>query len=361
MIPLVLVLAACAAQAEDTVPRRHPNRSAYQEAVDACRDAEKLAPEAALDKLAPIFADGIEKGRFALVEQRITIEAKSQEFNPHDFYPYHLRGRARLQVARKFKDEEARRYLLDAAGDLQASLTRTKAHLHNLLPEGQGELRASLTRVSGRSAELLTETQRELWENVRAALTYDGWKPGQAALADKSLTLLAGTELSKDAVEWTAGEIGRVDARLRALRKEPGDPDSRRPEARRAAEWCDTVTAALRGIPAFQSALGDAGKAGSLAVSIRDSRGTFRLKIGVSPWATVRRLERGGEEIPLTDRDTPLLIPQELEIDDYSLELVHPNGRKNAHISANSLQPGRTYVLWGDMNGDKFEVSELPK
>jgi hypothetical protein len=65
--------------------------------------------------------------------------------------------------------------------------------------------------------------------------------------------------------------------------------------------------------------------------------------------------------IELADRDTPLVVPQDLEIDEYTVELVHPNGRKKATIRAKSLQPGRTYVLWGDMKGDEFQVSELPR
>src|SRR5688572_30553963 len=105
-------MALQAAAADDTVRRSDPNRAAYQDAVDACREAEKLlgsAPEAALEKLAPVFADSIDKGRFIRIERRIYIETKSQESTPHDFYPYHVRGRARLLAARKRKDEEARR------------------------------------------------------------------------------------------------------------------------------------------------------------------------------------------------------------------------------------------------------------
>ena len=81
----------------------------------------------------------------------------------------------------------------------------------------------------------------------------------------------------------------------------------------------------------------------------------------MAPWATVERLEREGEVIALADRDTPLLVPQELEIDDYSVQLANPKGRKTARISAKSLEPGRTYVLWGDMGEGKFDVAELSK
>jgi len=336
----LLILVFLSTQADDTVRRSDPNRPAYQEAVDACRDAERLlpaAPEAALEKLAPVFADGIDKARFALLERRLFIEAKSQEFTPHDFFPYHLRGRARLLVARKRKDEEARRLLIDAAGDLQGSLTRGAA----------------------RSKDPLAEAQNELWENVRTALTYESWKPGRSALADLALALLSGSDLGPQVSTWLAAEVARLETSLRELRKQPGDPETKRPAARQAAGWCDAVAAAVRGTAPYQAILTSAGKTGALAAAIRDSRGHFHLKIGVSPWATVLRFEREGEEIPLADRDTPLRVPQELEIGDYTIELSHPNGRKIARILAKSLEPGRTYVLWGDMSGDKFEVSAL--
>jgi hypothetical protein len=336
------ILALLSLQADDTVRRNDPNRSAYQEAFDACHEAERLltaSPEAALEKLAPVFADGIDRARFALIERRLFIEAKSQEFTPHDFFPYHLRGRARLLVARKKKEEDARRLLIDAAVDLQGSLTRGAT----------------------RSKEPLSEAQKELWDNVRAALAYEGWKPGRAALADQALALLSTGDLGPLVAAWLGAELARLETSLRELRKQQGDPEARRPAARQAAGWCEAVAAAVRGTVAYQEVLNSAARTLALAAAIRDSRGQFRLKIGVSPWARVTRFEREGEEIPLADRDTPLRVPQELDIGDYTIELSHPNGRKIARILAKSLEPGRTYVLWGDMNGDQFEVSELAK
>ncbi|RPH38573.1 MAG: hypothetical protein EHM91_13705 [Planctomycetota bacterium] len=141
------------------------------------------------------------------------------------------------------------------------------------------------------------------------------------------------------------------------MRKEPIESETRKSESRLAADWCGAVAAAFKDLVVSASAA----RVGALAASIRDSRGRFRLKIAVSPWATVTRLERDGEVIDLVDRDTPLVVPQELEIDDYKIELTSPKGRKDARILANSLQPGRTYVLWGDMSGEKFQVAELPK
>jgi hypothetical protein len=338
---LMLALGSTQDTVKDTVTHNHPNRAAYQEAVDACAEAEKLlvaSPGAALVKLAPVFAD-IEKKNITMVELSLFIYAKAQEPSKYEFYPYRLRGRAQLLAARKQKDEEARQLLVGAVTDLQVSV----AHKADRL-----------------SLEPLAEARKELWENVKAALTYEAWKPGRLGLAD-ALALVAASERAKEASDWIATEITSVETDLRGLRKNVANLEDRKPPAARAAGWCQALAAMVRTLPAFQPVLGAAGKVEAQAVSIRDSRGTFKLKIGVSPWAKVDRLERPGEVIELVDRDTPLLVPQDLEIDTYTVELSHPTkGRKNFLIRANSLLPGRTYVLWGSMNGD-LEVSELLK
>jgi hypothetical protein len=324
-------------QADVIIARADPDRPAYKDAAEACKEVERIlaaSPETALEKLAPVFADGIEK-RFKHLERRIFLEEKAQELKPYDFYPFHLRGRARLLAARKKKDEEARRLLIDAVADLQNSLARGATQ----------------------SKEPLAEARKELWDNARAALAFAGWKADRSALAEQALRALSGTDLAGEAGTWALEEIARVDSRLKELRKEPLESESRRAEARLAADWCAEVTAAFKSL----HIAGAAGRVGALAASIRDSKGRFRLKIAVSPWATVTRLERDSEVVELTDRDTPLLVPQELEIDDYRIELTSPKGRKIARISAKSLKPGRTYVVWGDMSGEKFEVAELPK
>ena len=338
MIQAVLFLAFAQAP-NDTVARNDPNRPAYQEAVDLCAEVEKLleaSPEVAQEKLAPVFAN-IEKGSITLIEQRIFIYNKAQEAGKHDFYPYHLRGRARLLVARKQKDEGARRLLIAAVADL----------------------RTSVDRKADRSREPLAGAHKELWENARAALTYAGWKPEGTRLVEQALALIAGSEHAKEASDWISEEAGKVEIHLRGLRKNIPDLEARRAPAGQAADWCERTAAQMKGIPAFEPAAPAVEKARVLAVAIRDSKGTFRLKIGVSPWAKVERLERPGEVLALADRDTPLLVPQELEIDTYTVELVHPKWRKNHVITAKSLEPGRTYVLWGDMSGGDLKVELL--
>lgn len=341
MIRILLLLPLFPPQNDDTVRRLDQNRSFYQEAVEACKEAEKLlgsSPESALEKLTVVF-DGVTAGRFSLIEKRIFIEVKAQESIPHDFFPYHLRGRAKLLVARKHKDEEARRLLLDAAQDLQASVTRK----------------------ADRSREPLTEAQKELWDNVRAALSQEGWTSERSALTEPALALLGASDLAKDADDWIGAEAGKVEARLLDLRKKVADFDARRRVAGHAALWAERILAAIKPLPAFQAAQAATARTLALAIAIRDSRGTFRLRIAVTPFATVEKLERPGEVVDLADRDTPLVVPRDLEIDTYTVELVHPKGRKKAFIPANSLQPGRTYVLWGDMNGDEFKVELLKK
>jgi hypothetical protein len=201
----------------------------------------------------------------------------------------------------------------------------------------------------------LASAHKELWENARAALTYEGWKPEGMRLVDQALALIG----DKEASDWLAGEAGRVESHLLGLRKTVSDLEARRAPAGQAADWCERVAASIKGATAFKPAAAAIEKARTLAASIHDSKGTFRLKIGVSPYAKVERLERPGEAIALADRDTPLLVPQELEIDTWTIELVHPKGRKNHTLPANSLEPGRTYVLWGDMTGGELKVELL--
>ena len=339
MIRAILLLALAQA-ANDTVARNDSNRPAYQEAVDTCAEVEKIletAPEIALEKLTPVFLY-IEKGSITLIEKIIFIYNRPQEGSKHEFYPYHLRGRAQLLVARKQKDEAARRLLIAAVRDL----------------------RTSVERKADRSREPLASAHKELWENARAALTYhEGWKPEGARLVDQALALIGESPQSKEASDWLSEESGRVESHLLGLRKTLADLEARRAPAGQAVEWCERLAAFIRSVPALKPSAAAIEKARTLAVSIRDSKGTFRLKIGVSPYAKVERLGRAGETIELADRDTPLLVPQELEIDTWTIELVHPKGRKNHTLPANSLEPGRTYVLWGDMSGGDLKVELL--
>jgi len=322
-----------------TITRLDPNKGAYQESVDALAEAEKLlekSPEMAVEKLSPVFGH-IERGHITKFEQLIVMETKAQETQKYEFYPYQLRGRARLLAAQKRKDDEARRFLVDAVADLRISVRKTDL-----------------------SKSPLATAHQELWDNVRAALTYEGWKAGGTQLA-QSMALIADTEHAPKASEWLGAEIGRVDAQVRELRKTT-DLEARRAPAGQAANWCDILAASLKDLTPFKAPLAAIALTRALAVSIRDSKGTFRLKIIVSPWAKVEHLKRQDEEIGLNDRDTPLVIPQELEIDSYTVELFHPSkGRKKVPIDANPLQPGRTYVLWGDMAEGKFQVTELLK
>jgi hypothetical protein len=335
VIRAILVLAFAQA-ANDTVARNDLNRPAYNEAVDLCAQVEKIlesSPEVALEKLAPVFLS-IEKGSITLIEQVIYIYNRPQEGNRHEFYPYHLRGRAQLLAARKQKDEGARRLLIAAVADL----------------------RTSVDRKADRSREPLASAQKELWENARAALTYrEGWKPEGLRLVDQALALIG----DKEASDWLSAEAGRVESHLLGLRKTIPDLEARRAPAGHAADWCERVAASIKSATALKPSAAAIEKARLLAVAIRESKGTFHLKIGVSPYAKVERLERPGEAVVLADPHTPLLVPQELEIDTWTVELVHPKGRKNHTLPANSLEPGRTYVLWGDMTGGDLKVELL--
>src|SRR6185436_5806752 len=125
-------------------------------------------------------------------EQRITMETKPQEYQDYEFFPYSLRGRAQLLAARKRKDDEARSFLIGAVTDLRTSVG----------------LKADVSK------DPLASAQQELWDNVHAALTYDGWKAGAPLLAE-AMARIADSGHSAKVSEWLGAELGAVDTQIR--------------------------------------------------------------------------------------------------------------------------------------------------
>jgi hypothetical protein len=67
------------------------------------------------------------------------------------------------------------------------------------------------------------------------------------------------------------------------------------------------------------------------------------------PFGEVKSLKRAGQQVPLKDRETPLVIP-DLEIDDYEIELG--SGSKPSFtlaIPAKRLRDGVTTTIVGDL------------
>ncbi len=88
--------------------------------------------------------------------------------------------------------------------------------------------------------------------------------------------------------------------------------------------------------------------------------GSFSLTIAVHPFAEVVRVVRDGEPLTLEQKTTPLLEAG-LRIGTYEVVLRHPkHGEKKVTLPKESLKAGKTYSIWGWMDGPSLNVRESP-
>jgi serine/threonine protein kinase len=88
--------------------------------------------------------------------------------------------------------------------------------------------------------------------------------------------------------------------------------------------------------------------------------GVFTLKVAVHPFAEIVDVRCDGEPVKLDAASTPLQQAG-LKLGSYELVLRNPElGVKSLKIPRAALRPGRTYVVWGRMDGAALEVSESP-
>jgi hypothetical protein len=89
-------------------------------------------------------------------------------------------------------------------------------------------------------------------------------------------------------------------------------------------------------------------------------QGTFALRIAVHPYADVVQATADGKPVTLAERVTPL-VERGLPLADYEFLLRHPQlGEKKVRVPRGSLTPGKSYVIWGRMDGAELRVSESP-
>lgn len=329
---LAVILAALVAPQEEVIPRTDPARAQYQEAVNLCRAALELLdrdPGAAAAKLTELLD---RHGQLPKIECRLRIIVFADDpGSAFAFYPYQARGRARLAMAASPKLTPGER-----ADDVESAVH---------------DFERSVERGASSSKPFLQDARRQWWSSLQPLLVRDAALPARAAI--RARTLLrdqAGDGLErevKDALSWFSSQLGPVEAKIRSYaRTNPGD----RRRAQEDAAWCRACEQALETVPGAAEMLARFRTAGLQAAGIATYRGAFRLKISASPWAEVTRLVREGIEIPLPIRETPLVIPGELEIGDFEIELSHPRlGRRTRRILATELQEGKTFLLSGDL------------
>ena len=258
-------------------------------------------PKRAVESLDVLIADV----RDGPIERRIRIERMANVFgDPVDFFPYQLRGRARLAIG-------GRAALLAAERDLEASVARKAVS----------------------SAPFLERARAALWDDVRPELGVERWTPEAVALARR---------LKGDA--WVADEAKKAVEALDAL---GGAPEERHAPARRALAWCDAVGEAAKPVRE---------KAGLLLAR----RSRFRLQVVVTPFAELSRVTRDGKDVELDVRHTPIALS--LEAGAYEIELTHPRwGTRPFRFRTADVKDGGTYVLSGDMEAGGLGLRELAR
>jgi len=88
--------------------------------------------------------------------------------------------------------------------------------------------------------------------------------------------------------------------------------------------------------------------------------GSFSLSIAVHPFAEVVRITRDGEPVTLEQKSSPLLEAG-LRVGAYEVVLRHPKlGEKTVKLAGERVKAGKTYVIWGRMDGAPLNVDEAP-
>jgi hypothetical protein len=206
----------------------------------------------------------------------------------------------------------------------------------------------------------LESAWRSAWLEIRDAMDFDDWKPGDAALAEKArktlTTLVSDAPLREpDVREWFSSQADKAESRLSRF---SGGLDEKRAAAGRLVGWADALAAAGKDLDFLKRPLDSIAKSRAEAARIADYKGSFTLTILVGPYAEITKLARAGKDVPLAQRATPLVLPG-LEIGDYEIELAHPKlGKKSVKLAAAQLKDGRGVLVSGRLQDAQLRVSE---
>jgi serine/threonine protein kinase len=195
-----------------------------------------------------------------------------------------------------------------------------------------------------------------MFRTERRPLEYREWKAGDTAASAHVHDLLArldslSPDLSREASDWLRKEIELGENALELWASLPRSEWSKlRDPAFRTLGWCDAAPAATTGRGgAFTSLAGRLGELRRGSEKLARWRGEFTLRIAVVPFGELSSLKRSGQDLPLKDRETPLVIP-ELEIGDYELVLKSASqGPINFVIPADRLREGVMSTVVGDL------------
>ena len=122
---LLLILAVGLCPLQDTKTILKASKEPYLAALRDLREAQaniESDPRAAIDKLSAIISNR----KITNIECKLRVEESSMVFEPYDFFPIQLRGRARIALAKTSPPENAKSLLDDAIADLEKSFKEKK-------------------------------------------------------------------------------------------------------------------------------------------------------------------------------------------------------------------------------------------
>jgi len=190
----------------------------------------------------------------------------------------------------------------------------------------------------------------------RRPLEYREWKAGDTRAGARVHELLGGLgslppESAHEAADWMRKEIELAENALELWTSRPRSEWSKlRGPASRAVGWCAAAGAATKGVGGeFQALEARLGELRRGCDRLARWRGEFTLRIAVVPFGELTSLKHAGQDLPLKDRETPLVLT-ELEIDDYEMDL-QSTSQPPLHfvIPAARLREGVTTTLVGDL------------
>jgi hypothetical protein len=272
--------------------------------------------------------------------------------------------RAMAAAARDKRD--AAEFARKAVADLAESFRRgTKTSGPSL--EQARQLVVSTKEAATPAPDPAEAARKQWWDQFRSARA--DFRPGEtpkpalgALLARAPLAL--GTETG-ELLQWFKDQAANGESPIADLEKKdrslwPGLSG----DARRLAQWARTMQSFLQGLPGDFPPAGEAfGKLSDRAERIASYPGMITLRIHVFPFAALRSMKSGdrcfikdgkiedpGFGAPVgTSLWSPLVIKR-FEINDYELELAHPDlGVRKVSLRKSLMAHDGDYRLEGDM------------
>jgi hypothetical protein len=238
---------------------------------------------------------------------------------------------------------------------------------------------AAAIYFTGSAPDPAETARREWWDQFRSARADFG--PGEspkAALGD--LLARAPRALGPDTrelLQWFKDQALLGESPIAALENEdrgrwPGLTE----RARRLAQWARTMQSFLKELPGEFAGPGESfGKLAGRAERIASFPGMITLRIHVFPFASLRSLKAGDRwfirdgkledpgfgALVGTNLGSPLVV-QQFEINDYDLELAHPElGLRKVSLRREQMAHGGNYRLEGDMAAEgRLQLSREP-